>query len=205
MRLTNEIKLQIIKAAAVKAGIPAAEEALRLRRVDWAEAVRVDSLGGKGCAEAVDKAIEQIKAITMALPEGVTTGYNPINIDSDFYLNCGGISIRPRFNGTFGYDSCHKAVKKPCRSCKLAADHPLAIEFHQLEQDAKSLKEKRERIENSVAAAMSGINTDNQLLKVWPEAAELMPKEIKKVQLPAVQTADLNALIGLPSEKEIAA
>lgn len=203
MRLTDEIKHQIIKAAAVKAGIPA-EEALRLRRVDWAEAVRVDSLGGKEGAEAVDKAIEQIKAITKALPEGVTTGYQPINVDSDFYLNCGGISLRPRFNGTFGYDSCHEAVRKPCRSCKLAADHPLAIEFHQLEQDAKSLKEKSEHIENSVAAAMSGINTDNQLLKVWPEAAELMPKEIKKAQLPAVQTADLNALIGLPSEKDAA-
>lgn len=64
-----------------------------------------------------------------------------------------------------------------------------------------------------IAGPMSGLpeenrpafNTDNQLLKVWPEAAELMPKETKKVQLPAVQTADLNALIGLPSEKEIAA
>jgi len=204
MKLTNAIKQQIVTAAIAKAGIPAEEEALRLRRVDWAEAVRVDSLGGKVGAEAVDKAIEQIKAIAMALPEGVTTGHQPINVDSDFYLNCGGISLRPRFNGTFGYDSCHEAVRKPCRSCKLAADHPLAIEFHQLEQDAKSLKEKREHIENSVAAAMSGINTDNQLLKVWPEAAELMPKEIQKVQLPAVQTADLNALIGLPSEKEVA-
>lgn len=204
MRLTKEIKLQIINGAVVKAGIPAEEEALRLRRVDWAEAVRVDSLGGKGGAETVDKAIEQIKAITMALPEGVTTGYQPIRVDSDFYLNCGGISLRPRFNGTFGYDSCHEPVRKPCCSCKLAADHPLAIEFHQLEQDAKSLKEKREHIESSVAATVSGINTDNQLLKVWPEAAELMPKEIKKVQLPAVQTADLNALIGLPSDKDAA-
>jgi hypothetical protein len=203
MRLTKEIKLQIISGAVVKAGIPAEEEALRLRRVDWAEAVRVDSLGGKGGAEAVDKAIEQIKAITMALPEGVTTAHNPINIDRDFYLNCGGISIRPRFNGTLGYDSCHEAVRKPCRSCKLAADHPLAIEFHQLEQDAKSLKDRREHIENGVAAAMSGINTDNQLLKVWPEAAELMPKKITTVRLPAVQTVDLNALIGLPSEKGV--
>lgn len=204
MKLTNAIKQQIVTAAIAKAGIQAEEEVLRLRRVDWAEAVRVDSLGGKEGAEAVDKAIEQIKAITKALPEGVTTGYQPINVDSDFYLNCGGISIRPRFNGTFGYDSCFEAIRKPCRSCKLAADHPLAIEFHQLEQDDKSLKEKRGNIENSVAAAMSGINTDNQLLKVWPEAAELMPKEIQKVQLPAVQTADLNALIGLPSEKEAA-
>ncbi|MFM5431445.1 Nmad5 family putative nucleotide modification protein [Aeromonas veronii] len=204
MRLTNQIKQQIVTAAIAKAGIPAEEEALRLRRVDWAEAVRVDSLGGKEGAEAVDKAIEQIKAITKALPEGVTTGYQPINVDSNFYLNCGGISLRPRFNGTFGYDSHLEEIRKPCRSFKLAADHPLAIEFHQLEQDAKSLKEKREHIENSVAAAMSGISTDNQLLKVWPEAAELMPKEIQKVQLPAVQTADLNALIGLPSEKEAA-
>lgn len=202
MRLTNEIKQKIVNAAIDKAGIPAEEEALRLRCVDWAEAVRVDSLGGKEGAEAVDNAIEQIKVITAALPAGVTTGYNPVNIDSDFYLNCGGISLHPRFNGTFGYVSSHKTVKKPCRSCKLSADHPLAIEFHQLDQDAQLLKEKRERIETSVAAAMSGINTDNQLLKVWPEAAELIPKEIKKVQLPAVQTADLNTLIGLLSEKD---
>ncbi|MEN9533328.1 MAG: Nucleotide modification associated domain 5, partial [Pseudomonadota bacterium] len=56
-------------------------------------------------------------------------------------------------------------------------------------------------IEKSVTAALANIHSDTKLLKVWPEAAELLPNEIQKVQLPALPTADLNALIGLPSEK----
>lgn len=206
MRLTSVIKQQIVNAAIAKAGIPDEAEALRLRRVAWAEAVRVDALGGKEGAEAVDKAIKAIEKIMSSIPSALAYSSGAIRHDSSMYVNCGGLSVRARFIGNRGdcFDIRACTVKPTVDSHTIKADHPLSIEFRQLEEEAKSLICKRETIETSVNAAMSGINTDNQLLKVWPEAAELMPKEIKKVQLPAVQTADLNAIIGLPSDKDAA-
>ncbi len=160
MRLTNQIKQQIVTAAIAKAGIPAEAEDLRLRRVAWAEAVRVDALGGKEGAEAVDKAIKAIEKIMSSIPSALAYSSGAIRHDSSMYVNCGGLSVRARFIGNRGdcFDIRACTVKPTVDSHTIKADHPLSIEFRQLEEEAKSLICKRETIETSVNAAMSGIN-----------------------------------------------
>lgn len=203
MKLTNAIKQQIVTAAIAKAGIPAEEEELRLRREAWAEAVRVDALGSElaGKIEAVAKQVREAVAV---IPEALRSGGVGIVHRKEMYVNVAGVTAYAYFNGHVSGKGV--PVSKPAiHSHTLLADNPLVEEFYEIDNARIDLIKKTTSIEKSVTAVLANIHSDTKLLKVWPEAAELLPKEIQKVQLPAVQTADLNALIGLPSEKEIAA
>ncbi len=203
MRLTNQIKQQIIEAAIAKAGIPAEQEALRLRRAAWAEAVRVDALGSElvGKIEEVTRLVREALA---AIPEALRSGGIGIVHRKEMYVNVAGVTAYAYFNGQTGGRG--DAVSKPAiHSHTLLAGNPLVEEFYEIDNARIDLDRKAISIEKNVTAALANIHTDTRLLKVWPEAAELLPTEVKKVNLPALPTADLNALIGLPSEQEAVA
>lgn len=203
MKLTNAIKQQIVDAAIAKAGIPAEEEALRLRREVWAEAVRVDALGSE-LAGKIEAVIKQVREAVAVIPEALRSGSVGIVHRKEMYVNVAGVTAFAYFNGHVSGKGA--PVSKPAiHSHTLQADNPLVEEFYEIDNARIDLNKKTTSIEKNVTAALANIHSDTKLLKVWPEAAELLPKEIQKVQLPAVQTADLNALIGLPSEKEISA
>lgn len=203
MRLTNQIKQQIIDAAIAKAGIPAEEKALRLRRAAWAEAVRVDALGSE-LAGKIEEVTMLVRETLAAIPEALRSGGVGIVHRKEMYVNVAGVTAYAYFNGQTGGRG--DAVSKPAiHSHTLLADNPLVDAFYALDHARVDLGKKRDSIEASVTSALANIHTDTRLLKVWPEAAELLPTEVKKVNLPALPTADLNALIGLPSEQEAAA
>ncbi|KWR67688.1 hypothetical protein ATO50_00455 [Aeromonas hydrophila] len=202
MRLTNQIKQQIVIAAIAKAGIPAEEEALRQRREAWAEAVRVDALGSE-LAGKIETVTKQVREALAVIPESLRSGGVGIVHRKEMYVNVAGVTAYAYFNGHISGKGV--AVSKPAiHSHTLQAGNPLVEEFYEIDNARIDLDKKAISIEKNVIAALANIHTDTRLLKVWPEAAELLPAEIKKVQLPALPTADLNALIGLPSEKEAA-
>lgn len=202
MKLTNQIKQQIVTAAIAKAGIPAEEEALRQRRAAWAEAVRVDALGSE-LVRTIVVVAKQVRDAVAVIPEALRSGGVGIVHRKEMYVNVAGVTAYAYFNGNIGGKG--NPVSKPAiHSHTLQADNPLVAEFYEIDNASVDLEKKKTSIEKSVTAVLVNIHSDTKLLKVWPEAAELLPKEIQKVQLPAVQTADLNALIGLPSEKEAA-
>lgn len=65
------------------------------------------------------------------------------------------------------------------------------------------IKDKEASIVASVEAVVNSVTTERKLLKVWPEAKELLPKasEIaQKANLPALRIEELNSIVGLPSK-----
>lgn len=60
-RLTKAIKQQIVSNALKQAGVGGDKEALRLRRVEHAEAVRVECLGGVDAVDEIEKTVKKIK------------------------------------------------------------------------------------------------------------------------------------------------
>lgn len=203
MKLTNQVKQQIVEAAIAKAGIPTQDETLRLRRAVWAEAYRIDGLGGKQAAEQVDKVIEEVERIRSSLPATLSTEGNVVRHGHYIYLNLAGITVLAYFSGMVS-DKGQRVSRPTIYSHTLLADHPLVATFHALAQEQDELNQRRNHLHAHVTAALANIHSDTKLLQVWPEAAELLPEQAQKKQLPAIQTADLNALIGLPSEKEAA-
>lgn len=203
MRLTASVKQQIVHAAIKKSGVLEQAEELRVKRAEWSEAVRVDGLGGADSAKKVDEAEAKIKKVLSGLPKDVVGRGTGINYDCYMLLNCAGLRVIVYFNGCTQRDyQVEHVIKSTVDNHTIHADSPLSIQFHALEEEGRAIDEKRKQIESSVNAALSGVNTDKQLLAVWPEAEELLPEEIKPSKsLPAVLAKDLNTMIGLPSDK----
>jgi len=191
-RMTNALRDAIVSAALDKCGHTAARVAYHKRKEEWSEAVRLDSLG---MPEAELLKIEQRAKKEMAkAPEAVVNREGSLRRRSNLILNVAGQRDTVWFSGDEEKVSNFKH--------DLAFDHPLAVEREALINEDARLAKWHGDVKAPVRAAVNAVNTVGQLLKQWPEAKELIPAHVpeSKSQLPAVQAADLNALIGLPSE-----
>lgn len=191
-RMTNNLRDAIVSAALDKCGYTAARVAYYKRKEEWSERVRLDSLG---MPEAELLKIEQRAKKEMAkAPEAVVNREGSLRRRSNLILNVAGQRDTVRFSGDEEKVSNFKH--------DMAFDHPLAVEREALINEDSRLSKWYSDVEAHVRAAVNAVNTVAQLLKAWPESKELIPAHVPeaKSQLPAVQVADLNALIGLPSE-----
>lgn len=103
-----------------------------------------------------------------------------------------------------GYTAAREAYNKRraiwIEACRVRS---LGItEAELLKAEGARLDEQYASVRTAVRAAVNKPTTIKALLAAWPEAKELLPEQLAeaKTQLPAVQVADLNALVGLPSE-----
>lgn len=190
-RLNNHLRDQIVTAALAKSGNTTAIEAVEARRQEWAERVRLAALGDGGAKlEALVKRIEKLER---EIPEGYRSGFPLIRTRGYLTLNCAGLTVR--VNGWEG-------TKIAPAAHTLLADDPLVQQFHDICAEEAANSAQKDKVTSSVRAAVNGVTTVAKLLKVWPEAKELLPAYVEeaKVQLPALQVADLNNLVGLPSD-----
>ena len=203
MRMTNAIRELIVSAAERKAGFPERAEAIRQRRAAWAEAVRIDSLGGAEAAEAIEKLQDELNEIYQRIPEKLRKDALRLRTDYEIdYLNVAGLSYRMKFNGCQGFNECEQIYRICPREHVLHADNPLTAEFHEIEELQEQYNSELDNLRQSVRAAVESVTTTEKLLKVWPEAAELLPTEVApKSQLPSLPVVNLNKMIGLPSNE----
>lgn len=193
-RLNNWMREKIIENALEKSGLNRQEEQYNADRKVWANAVADESLGGaqavalileteKKVAKLAEKLKSQIPNLKVCTPQIVSRA-------SSIMANIAGCKVRvAEWEGL-----------RPACEVTLTADHPLAIQFFELERRHSDLTEKRCTLKANVKAVVDSVATVASLLRAWPEAAELLPKDAAPAsQLPAVQAADLNKLIGLPS------
>ena len=160
-------------------------------------------MGGELAAKKVEQVIKEVKKALSALPDKLSTDNVGVRHSHYIYLNAAGISVNAYFNGSVA-DKGQRVLRPTISSHIMLADNPLIAAFHTLAQEQDDLNQKRGHLHANVTAALANIHSDTKLLKVWPEAAELLPAQVQKKLLPALPTADLNALIGLPSEQEAA-
>lgn len=214
MRLTNDIKKQIADNAMAKAGFNDQFSALFDRCDQLARRVMVHAFGGQQALESVEQTVNQMRELWAQLPKSsfgrLGMGQPHIEMSYGFNASFGGMTVRLMAGGYFekGHhdkELCNKrketAFYAPPERPMFAAEHPLSIEYMALRRAYDTLLAKRTGAYKDVLAALAGCNTKNQLLKLWPEAEELLPVTLApaKANLPAVQISDLNKLIGLPT------
>ncbi|MCT0068564.1 hypothetical protein KUA03_00595 [Proteus mirabilis] len=202
-RLTNSLKEVITQNALEKSGVIQQQKELDLEYNKLALEVRIEALGGKENAGVLDQlyndlinGIDTLKKVTgtyIYLNNGLNTGINPSFGGMSTYLNYG-------FNKN-GDSIFLLALSRD--KCRFAADHPLSIKFTELEGKKEKLNKKYCEVNVNVSAALKSCTTVKRLLTIWPEAKELLPKDVEKasVQLPALKVEKLNEIIGLPTEK----
>lgn len=193
MKLTNYIRDAVVENALRKAGIYEQEAAYRTDRAVWAHAVADESLGGAEAIQLLEAANKKVAKIIAALPE---------HLREDVRLG----PLTGSIVGTFA--GCRHHINewdgsRPAKNVRLDAEHPLSVHFFVLEDRRKALDKKRSDLRTDVRAALNAVTTVARLLKVWPEAKELLPiSAAPTTNLPAVKVEHLNAAIGLPTETQ---
>lgn len=188
-RMTNALRDAIVGKALEKSGYTAARAAYTERKAAWSEAVRIDALG---MPEAEILELEKkAKELYAKIPAGLR-------------CNEGGLYRRETLQLTVAGQRDTAYFKEAVSNWKhtLDADHPLAVEREHLINENRRLEKWHLDVRDPVRAAVNSVSTVAALLKAWPESKELIPEHVAeaKPQLPAIQVADLNALVGLPTE-----
>lgn len=193
-RITKAMADEIVTNALAKSGVTSGEAALKKDRQEWLESVRVFVIGGEVAVAEMNKNLAKIAELRRKLPRGFDQGYSIVEKRKIVRVNVAGMRIDLDF------------AEKELTTWQLTitADNPLTQEFHALEARRMDLDKRRTDVRASVRAAVGRFTTVAKLLTEWPEAAELIPKggAAPKTNLPVVQVADLNKLVGLPTDKQ---
>lgn len=190
-RLTNTLRLEITDRAALKSGLVAAVAHVENKRVDWAERLRVDLLGGPEKAAYYAQLNIDAGTLAASLPHGLADSYRAVNREKYISVNLAGANLRiglTRYSEAF------------CTRQTVTADNPLVQQFYDLEHELATAQDDLAKLRQQVRATLDSFTTIAALVKAWPESAELVAGLVPapKYQLPAVPVANLNKLIGLP-------
>jgi hypothetical protein len=145
------------------------------------------------------KAVEITEKLRQSVNEDIGVHYA---LRHRLYASFGGMRLWLKYGKKENGDKTY--LLTPCDSkCLFAADHPLSIKFSELEDEKRNITNKVKDVKSNVTAALNSVTTVKRLLTIWPEAKELLPKDVEKasVQLPALKVEKLNEIIGLPTEK----
>lgn len=196
-RLNTYIRDQIVKNALIKSGYRKDRDAYSQRRFDWIELCRVKSLGIT--ADALDILNGKIEKLRLQVPEHIRGTGSVMKVRSNMRLNAAGEREYLYFYDVPGGD---QKSKVSAEELVLIQGDPLLLEREALKAEDARLEDQYERVRMAVKAAVKRPTTVKALLAAWPEAKELLPDTLEesKSQLPAVQVADLNLLVGLPSD-----
>ncbi|HCL4106045.1 Nmad5 family putative nucleotide modification protein [Pseudomonas aeruginosa] len=190
-RLNTWLRDKIVEAALAKSGIVDEQSKWQAERRIWAERVADDSVGGPDVVAKAKQVEKKIDKLLATLPEPLRISDGILPTRGSLNLNAAGCKVHVNeFEG-----------QRPCaRNHTLPADHPLVIEFFQLEDWKKDIDARYADLSSQVRAMVNSVGTVGSLLKVWPEAAELIPQSAAPVSnLPALKAEELNKLIGLPT------
>lgn len=195
-RITKEMAQAIANNAAKKSGVLALIDQEKADRFEWAERVRIFALGGDAAAARAEKTLAKIEALRKELPSGVDYGGRIRRTDDDIQINLAGVSVEATFD----------SKKTTPYKTTILADNELVQAFYDLEARREDLVARRETIKAQVVATVSKFTTVKKLVEAWPEVVELLPPQVEttKSNLPAIQVADLNKLVGLPSDQATA-
>lgn len=196
-RITNAMKDAIVENALLKSGVTARLEAVKVKRLDWAERVRIDILGGPEKAAEYAKINKDAGKTYSNLPAGLKQNSSIVTRRKEFYVNLAGLSVTVKLP-EYAEASSNREV--------IAADSQLCQQFHDIEAEENAVLDQGTIVENQVRATLDKFGTIKRLVEAWPEVQELLPPATlaQKSNLPAIQVADLNKLVGLPSEETAA-
>jgi len=211
MRLTKDVKQIIIQNAVIKSGVYDKFVDLRIKRALLAEELRIIALGGQNKAAIIESLYDQYLSLVAKIPDSIKRS------DSPFYKRCcieafiGNDCYQVSFSGN-GYNeptrtSKDNVYKISPRTMIIEGGSEFAQQLMDLSHDRKELLSTVDNIRSTVSVTIEPFTTTEKLLKVWPEAIELLPATdpvVQRAQLPAIRTEQLNAMIGLPttSDKE---
>lgn len=191
MRLTKAVKEAIVGNALAKFGRTAAEAELRGKYEALAERCRLYAIGGPEKEREYLEIEQKMLELCRRVPDELMK-YVP-QLDRR-------TTMRVSFAGMQQIVIFPAKVVAPS-NITIPAEHELCARFLEIEAEKRALTEKIATLKITVQANINRFTTAKKLIEAWPEVVELIPEQPKSsvVNLPVVQAAQLNQLIGLPS------
>ncbi|WIC41613.1 hypothetical protein [Salmonella phage SP154] len=207
VRLTNAARDEIVKAAVAKSGFPKRIEEARTALEDIKMECWIAAFGG---LKTYRRLCDRFETIEEKINELRKSGVNVPSLGSghtwsNSKLNLAGMQVpSPDMNWVSDKFKELRVIYMYDSKPTLTADNPLVQKFLDAEKALEDLKSSRQQIKNNVQAVVYSVSTTKRLIEVWPESAELIPREVEVVRagLPAINFESLNASIGIPSEKK---
>lgn len=196
MRISLQMRADIIQAALAKAGITAEDDQLAARRAEWAEKARRSLV-----TEDLEWQVNVLctKAREMDKDQLSLVNVQP-NRQPEIVCNVAGQRREFRYNGHLS--GSHKRVYKltPAKHPTFTADNPMVAELYDIDAAQQRLSERKAEVRAAVGAYLEKATTVKKLLDLWPEAAALIPSP--PAAAPSTELAlsvdELNKLVNLP-------
>lgn len=195
-KLTQDLKNVIKNNACEKAGLYTLQDNIQKDRYALAEDLYALRMAPYKDVIQVVEALE--KQATLEIPESLRSGGRLVLRSNQQAYNLAGETHRIKYQGET------RIVDNTGTTFALPASHTLVKRHNRLQDRTADLAKRFEDVRAEVGAVLSSVNTIPQLLKLWPEAKELLPMQNQPAptQLPAVQLQHLNGLLGLPTESK---
>lgn len=197
-RLTNEIRDKIINNAITKAIGERETVQLKAFADKFSDELVKTALGDK--LDDLTKIEKDIKKLIDKIPEEFRTyedEYHVIKYDV-VRLNIAGQAV------DWGFDEPRIFPRNTWRDrYVIPQGHALVGMMDNYRAEQKAISDIKTNVRENVRALVYSVTTVKKLLEVWPESLELIPSNVEKpiVQLPSIKIEQLNALIGVPTEK----
>lgn len=197
-RLTNEIRDKIVSNAVTKAIGDRETVQLKALADKFSDKLVETACGVQ--SEELQKIDENIKKLIANIPEKFRaySGTEHINKDTCVRLNIAGQSVDWYFEDEriFPFTNWRERYVIP-------QGHELVTLMDDYRAEQKAIDDIKSNVRENVKALVYSVTTVKKLMEVWPESLELIPTNVAKpvVNLPSIKIEQLNALIGVPSEK----
>lgn len=205
-RLNVELRNKIVENAVAKSEVPKLKDAYSTGLKKWIDDVWLLAIGGKKALAKLEKVAELEAKIKAEFPKAMHSGYRLLRREYMFRLNLGGMNLKLYFVGALEYDhnsSDAEHYRYSPSEFTVEGSHPLHQRFLDLAADKQAYEDAEATIRGNVRSAVNSVATVEKLVELWPEAIELLPAETAKpCTALAVQPAELNAIIGLPTPKK---
>lgn len=205
-RLNVELRNKIVENAVAKSEVPKLKDAYTTGLKKWIDDVWLLAIGGKKALAKLEKVAELEAKIRADFPKDLHTNDRLLRRDYDLGLNLAGMNLRLYFYGGLTSASGHsegKHYRFTPSHFTIEGGHPLHQKFLDLEADKHAYEDTEATIRGNVRSAVNSVSTVEKLVELWPEAIELLPAETAKpCTALAVQPAELNTMIGLPTPKK---
>ena len=208
-RLTNDARDKIVAAAMEKSGFPKRLKEARQNVEKIKMECLIAAFGGLKAYRRLCDRFNTIQEKVQSLKdEGILVkdprDYSTWNADK---INIAGMNVQYPFQTVLSlkeFEGLQFIRLRGDAKPTLTADNPLVQKFLDAEKVVEELDSSAKSIKENVKAVVYSVSTTKRLVEVWPEAAELIPTDIEVVRagLPAIDFANLNASIGIPSEKK---
>ena len=211
-RLTTALRETILEAAMDAAPFKSRQLKLEASNITLVDELYIHLLGGQPNLDKLNEFAEAYEKIKKEpLISSAIDQHSGIYKNHQLHFLINGQRHALHFSGFIGSDG--SKLKQPKWISKLAPPSRLSCVELNLKEISLikrvslankawgKLIDDRKHLTRQVGVLLASVNTVKQLISVWPESKELIPKDEKpKAALPMVQIRDLNTLIGLPTD-----